>query len=90
MIDVEFCNGINRPVIHTSVHQPLDDKVPGLSLQVYGQYFNRHETWAEMARPWIDYIARNSYRLPESGCPARPAHDRGPATQGVNSGQNGP
>ena len=63
MIDVEFANGVNRPVIHTSVHQPLDDKVPGLSLKVFGQYFNRHETWAEMARPWIDYIARNSYLL---------------------------
>jgi hypothetical protein len=63
MIDVEFANGINRPVIHTSVHQPLDDKLPGLSLKVYGQYFNRHETWAEMARPWVDYMARNSYLL---------------------------
>src|SRR5262249_48203013 len=28
-----------------------------------GQYFNRHETWAEMAKPWVDYIARNSYML---------------------------
>lgn len=63
VIDLEFASGINRPVIHTSVHQPVDDKVPGLSLAIFGQYFNRHETWAEMARPWIDYIARNSYLL---------------------------
>jgi hypothetical protein len=54
IIDLELVNGINRPVIHTSVHQPLDDKVPGLSLMIFGQYFNRHETWAEMARPWIE------------------------------------
>ena len=63
IIDLEFALGVNRPVIHTSVHQPVDDKVPGLSLGVFGQYFTRHETWAEMARPWIDYIARSSYML---------------------------
>ena len=63
VIDLEFAYGINRPVIHTSVHQPVDDKLPGLSLTIFGQYFNRHETWAEMARPWIDYIARSSFLL---------------------------
>jgi hypothetical protein len=63
IIDAAFVNGVNRPVIHTSVHQPVDDKIPGLSLSIFGQYFNRHETWAEMAKPWVDYIARNSFLL---------------------------
>lgn len=63
VIDLEFAHGINRPVIHTSVHQPLDDKKPGLSLMIFGQFFNRHESWAEMAKPWVDYIARNSFLL---------------------------
>jgi len=63
VIDLEFAYGINRPVIHTSVHQPLDDKVPGFSLAIFGQYFNRHETWAGMARPWVDYMSRNAYLL---------------------------
>ncbi len=63
IVDLEFDYGINRPIIHTSVHQPLDEKQPGLSLSVFGQYFSRHETWAGMARPWIDYIARSSYML---------------------------
>ncbi len=63
MIDAEFLAGINRPVIHTSVHQPVDDKVPGLSLHVFGQFFTRHETWADMAAPWIDYLSRNSFLL---------------------------
>ena len=62
IIDLEFATGVNRPVIHVSVHQPVDDRVPGLG-SIFGQYFNRHETWAEMARPWIDYIARSSYLL---------------------------
>ncbi len=30
--DLEFASGINRLMIHSSVHQPVDDKIPGLSL----------------------------------------------------------
>lgn len=63
VIDLEFVQGVNRPIIHTSVHQPVDDKLPGLSLMIFGQYFNRHDSWAEMAKPWVDYIARSSYLL---------------------------
>ena len=62
-IDLEFVTGVNRPVIHTSVHVPVDDKKPGLSLFIFGQYFNRNESWAELARPWVDYIARSSLLL---------------------------
>lgn len=63
VVDTEFANGVNRVIIHTSPHQPVDDKRPGLSLRHIGQFFTRHETWAEMARPWIDYIARSSHLL---------------------------
>ncbi|WP_298194194.1 glycosyl hydrolase [Novosphingobium sp.] len=63
MIDMEFALGVNRPVIHTSVHQPLTDKAPGFSLFIFGQYFNRLETWGEQARPWVDYMSRSSYML---------------------------
>jgi hypothetical protein len=63
VIDLEFVTGVNRPVIHTSVHQPVDDKVPGLSLMIFGQYFNRHEAWAPLARAWVDYISRNAFLL---------------------------
>ncbi|WP_242123672.1 glycosyl hydrolase [Sphingobium sp. Sx8-8] len=63
VIDLEFVSGINRPIIHTSVHQPVDDKQPGLSLMIFGQYFNRHESWADMAKPWVDYMARTGFLL---------------------------
>ncbi len=63
IIDLEFIHGINRPVVHTSVHQPLDDKQPGLTLFIFGQYFNRHDAWAELAKPWVDYISRNAFLL---------------------------
>ncbi|MEI6950538.1 glycosyl hydrolase [Paraflavisolibacter sp. H34] len=62
-VDLELASGVNRFVIHTSVHQPVDDKVPGLGLGPFGQWFNRHETWAEGAKAWTDYLARSSYML---------------------------
>ena len=61
--DKEMAEGINRFVIHCSVHQPLVGKAPGLGLGPYGQWFNRNETWAEEARPWVDYLSRSSYLL---------------------------
>ncbi len=42
--DLEMASGLNRFVIHTSVHQPLDDKTPGFSLGPFGQQFTRQET----------------------------------------------
>jgi hypothetical protein len=61
--DLELASGLNRFVIHTSVHQPLDDKMPGFSLGPFGQYFTRQETWAEQARPWVDYLSRSCHLL---------------------------
>jgi hypothetical protein len=61
--DQEMAMGLNRFVIHTSVHQPLIDKAPGLTLGPFGQWFTRNETWAEQAAPWISYLARSSYLL---------------------------
>lgn len=61
--DKELAMGLNRFVIHTSVHQPLIDKKPGLGLGPFGQWFNRNESWAEQAKPWVDYLSRCSYML---------------------------
>jgi hypothetical protein len=61
--DKEMAMGLNRFVIHTSVHQPLLDKKPGISLGPFGQWFTRNETWAEIARPWTTYLARSCYLL---------------------------
>ena len=63
LADTEFASGVNRFFIHESSHQPLDDCRPGLGLSRYGQWFTRHETWAEQACAWTDYLARSSYML---------------------------
>ena len=62
IVDLEFALGVNRIVVHESAHQPVD-KPPGLSLFVFGQFFNRLESWADYATPWVSYMARCSYLL---------------------------
>ena len=61
--DKELAMGLNRFVIHSSVHQPLTGKAPGLTLGPFGQWFNRNEVWAEQAGAWITYLGRSSYLL---------------------------
>jgi hypothetical protein len=61
--DMEMASGLNRFVIHTSVHQPIDSLLPGFSLGPFGQWFTRQETWAEQAKAWTDYLSRSSFML---------------------------
>lgn len=61
--DLEFALGVNRFMIHESSHQPLMGKAPGMTLGPYGLWFNRNETWAQKAGPWVTYLARNSFLL---------------------------
>lgn len=63
--DYWFAQGVNRLVFHTSAEQPLDTK-PGNTM--VGTHINRNITWAEQARPFMDYIARVSYML-QQGTP---------------------
>ena len=58
--DYWFAQGVNRIVFHTSAHQPLDTK-PG-NIMV-GTHINRNITWAEQAKPFMTYLARNSFML---------------------------
>ena len=61
--DLEFALGVNRFEIHESTHQPVPDMAPGLTLGPYGLWFNRNQTWADEAKPWVTYLARCSYLL---------------------------
>ncbi|HEY4247615.1 MAG TPA: glycosyl hydrolase [Lacunisphaera sp.] len=58
--DYWLAQGVNRLVIHTSAHQPLDTK-PGNTM--VGTHFNRNITWAEQASPLMTYFARSSFLL---------------------------
>lgn len=63
MADMAMYSGVTRFVIHESAHQPSDAHKPGLGLLFFGQWFNRHDTWAPYARYWADYLARSCYML---------------------------
>ena len=58
--DYWFTQGVNRIVFHTSAEQPLDTK-PGNTM--VGTHINRNITWAEMASPFMKYLARVQYML---------------------------
>jgi len=63
--DWAFASGINRLVIHTSVHQPFTDDAhkPGLTLYGFGQHYTRNNSWAEQSVALNTYFARSSYLL---------------------------
>ena len=60
--DWAFCEGINQFVLHVVIHQPWEDKRPGVNAW-FGTEFNHHNTWYEHAGPWVDYLRRCSVML---------------------------
>lgn len=62
--DLQLALGVTRFCIHTSAHQPVAAPPPGVSLAPFlGQTFTVNETWAPLAGPWVDYLARCSAML---------------------------
>ena len=64
--DWAFCEGINHFVLHVYIQQPWEDRVPGVNAW-FGTEFNRHNTWFEQGKPWMDYLRRCCYLL-QQGC----------------------
>ena len=62
LIDQAFCEGLNQVVFHTFDHNPEMAGKPGFVYHA-GEHINVNVTWWEMARPFMDYIARSSYML---------------------------
>ena len=60
--DWSFCEGVNHFVLHVCIHQPWDDKVPGVNAW-FGTEFNRHNTWFEQSKEWIDCLRRSCWLL---------------------------
>ncbi len=55
--DWAFCQGINQYMLHVNIHQPTDEKTPGVNAW-FGTEFNRNNTWFEQSKMWIDYLRR--------------------------------
>lgn len=63
--DKAMCEGINRMVLHSNVHQPIEAK-PGFTLGIFGHSFNRHSPWFEHSHQWFNYLSRAQYILQET------------------------
>ena len=59
--DWSFCEGVNHVVLHVYIQQP-DEKAPGVNAP-WGTEFNRHNTWFERGKGWIDYQKRACWML---------------------------
>ena len=53
--------GINHLILHVYIHQP-DERKPGI-IAWFGTAFNRHNTWFEQSKAFIDYTRRSSVLL---------------------------
>lgn len=60
--DWSFTEGINHVLLHVYIHQPYEDKNPGMNAW-FGTEFNRKNTWFDQSKSWIDYLRRNMFML---------------------------
>lgn len=65
--DWSYCEGINHGVLHLYMHQPYENKYPGVNAW-FGIEYNRNNTWYEQSKSWIDY-QRRCYFMLEQGMP---------------------
>lgn len=60
--DWSFTEGINHVLLHVYIHQPYEDKDPGMNAW-FGTEFNRKNTWFDQSKTWFDYLRRNMFLL---------------------------
>ena len=56
--DRNFALGINKMAIHVFTHNPWMDKLPGITLDGVGLYYQRNQTWFAQSKAWKDYLTR--------------------------------
>jgi hypothetical protein len=61
-IDRFFSEGINATLLHVYIHQPYEDKNPGVSAW-FGNDFNRKNTWFNQIDGFTDYLRRSDFML---------------------------
>lgn len=63
--DRAFCEGMNKVVLHGFSHNPRGTGYPGYVYHA-GTHFNNKRVWWPMAKPFFDYLSRNSYIFQET------------------------
>ncbi len=57
-----FAEGINATLLHVYIHQPYEDKNPGVNAW-FGNPFNRKNTWFSQMDVYTQYLKRTNYML---------------------------
>ena len=57
-----FAEGINATLLHVYIHQPYEDKRPGMNAW-FGNEFNRFNTWFDQSVVFNDYLRRCNFVL---------------------------
>lgn len=57
-----FAEGINNTLLHVYIHQPYEDKNPGVNAW-FGNEFNRKNSWFSQIDVYIKYLKRNNYMM---------------------------
>lgn len=57
-----FAEGINATLLHVYIHQPYEDKNPGINAP-FGNPFNRNNTWFSQLDVYTQYLKRTNYML---------------------------
>jgi len=60
--DWSFTEGVNHFVLHVYIHQPDDNRIPGVNAW-FSTEFNRHNTWFKQSKTWIEYLRRCQHLL---------------------------
>jgi len=60
--DWGLTEGINHHVLHVNIHQPDDNRVPGVNAW-FSTEFNRHNTWFKQGKAFFDYLRRAQHLL---------------------------
>ena len=60
--DWSYTEGINHFVLHLYIHQPDDNRVPGVNAW-FSTEFNRHNTWFNKSKTYFDYLRRSQHLL---------------------------
>ncbi len=60
--DWSYTEGINDTLLHLYIHQPYDDKTPGINAW-FATEFNRKNTWFYEMKPFIEYMRRCMFML---------------------------
>jgi hypothetical protein len=85
--DWAFTQGINHFVFHVNIHQPWDDRLPGMNAW-FGTDFNRNSTWFFKGKAYIDYVRRSHALLQQGNNVADIAYFIGDDTPKMTGEQN--